>query len=83
MKIHSIYKFPNGNIAVFDSSLKQVPKLQGTFTEELHRQLTKLADEETDWNGLQPLISNTPDTPKPKDPCDTTGTLWGGVEPIN
>ncbi len=46
VKVSSVYIFPNGMVAVFDSKGEQVPELQGEWTEKA-KQIYAVSDADT------------------------------------
>lgn len=54
-KLKAVYLFPNGNIAVFDTSGQQVPELQGEYSLEKHRRILLQADNSTTFEGFEHL----------------------------
>lgn len=51
-KVWGVYKFPNGNVAVFGYNEQQVPMLQGPYTKALEEKIRQYSDEKTIWKGF-------------------------------
>lgn len=49
--VKSVFRFPNGMIAVCDENGEQIPELQGKDTPELRKKINKLITDETELNG--------------------------------
>lgn len=52
MKVRTTYLFPNNMIITFDSAGKQIPDLQGRYTDALHSEIKKHSDDKTEWIGF-------------------------------
>lgn len=50
MIVRTVFRFPNGNVAVLDEHGEQIPELQGRF-EDVKEKVEAAADEQTEWNG--------------------------------
>jgi hypothetical protein len=46
--IKSVYKFPNGMVAVFDENGKQIPEYQGKW-KDLEEKINENANDKTEW----------------------------------
>jgi hypothetical protein len=54
-KIIAVYKFPNNQVATIGYDGEQIPQLQGTYSKELHQEISNHSNDKTKWNGLTPL----------------------------
>ena len=50
--VTDVYKFPNGEVAVFGCDGQQIPELQGTYSKELHEKIKQHSDDKTNWHGF-------------------------------
>lgn len=50
--VTSVYRFPNGNVCVFNKEGNQVPDLQGKYNAELHKKIRYYSNEVTNWQGF-------------------------------
>lgn len=55
MKVMTAYHFPNGMVAAYGTDDKQIPELQGVYTELLHEQILKRSDENTELKNFPEL----------------------------
>ncbi len=51
--IKSVFRFPNGQIAVCDEKGKQIPELQGRDTPELRKKIDKQITKSTEFYGYK------------------------------
>jgi hypothetical protein len=49
-RLKSVFFFENGNVAVCDETGRQIPELQGRFSEVAER-VEAAADDQTEWYG--------------------------------
>jgi hypothetical protein len=54
-KVMATYRFPNNNVATFGHDGEQIPRLQGVYSEKLHRKILRSTDERTVFNGFPSL----------------------------
>jgi hypothetical protein len=57
MTVKTVFRFPNGNVAVLDEHGQQISELQGKF-EDVKQKVEAAADGQTEWNGW-----DDPETP--------------------
>lgn len=52
VKVKTVFRFPNGMVAVTDEHGQQISHLQGKF-EDVKEKVEAAADEQTEWNGWE------------------------------
>lgn len=48
-RVSEVFVFANGMTAVFGDDGRQIPELQGPWSDELRKKIEAAADDETEW----------------------------------